>query len=149
MENLSSTPNGEDKVNAKWQKWYILAEHWKTDLLFYRDDLKFLHDLMDKYFIWITKKEDLKKVSKTAQNILNDKRECEELLEKVEKHISHLSKIIDNSFKDNGEILRSEHKALEDEIALFIKKVRKNRTQVFSVTEYLLDNEKLEYLIRD
>lgn len=149
MENLSSTPKGEDIETAKWEEWYVLAEHWKSDLLFYRDDLKFLHHLMDKYFIWITKKEDLEKVSKTARNILNDKWECEGILEKVDKHISHLAKIIDDSFKYDGQIFRQEHGKLEDDIALFIKKVRKNRTQVFAVTEHLMDNEKLEYLMND
>lgn len=149
MENSNSTPKDNDIVNMDWQALFVLAEHWKSDLLFYRDDLNFLHHLLDKYFIWITKKDDLEKVSKTARDMLNDKWECEALLERVHKHSSHLANSIDNSIKNDGEILRKEHKQLEDDIALFIKKVRKNRTQVFAVTEHLMDNEKLEYLLKD
>ena len=35
---------------ADWQGMYIIGEQWKSDLLFYNDDLKFLEHLKEKYF---------------------------------------------------------------------------------------------------
>ena len=48
-----------------WQEMYVLSEHWRSDLEFYKDDLLFLHHLVDKYFIWITKSENLELVKKS------------------------------------------------------------------------------------
>ncbi len=70
MNEYRMRPKDSYLQNSQWQELYVLTEHWKSDLLFYKDDLKFLHHLLDKYFIWITKTENLKAVQTIGQNIL-------------------------------------------------------------------------------
>ncbi len=149
MDKFRSRPKGDYIENTKWQELYVLAEHWKSDLLFYRDDLKFLHHLIEKYFIWIVKRDDLEKVRTVGSALLKDDRECAELLDKVDKHMAHIADFMEYHIKNGGQDFRKEHEKLEDDIALFVKKVRENRKQVFSVTEHLMDSEKLEYLLKD
>jgi hypothetical protein len=57
MRNFINRPKDDCIREADWQKLYILTEHWKSDLLFYKQDLKFLHHFIDKYFLRISKRE--------------------------------------------------------------------------------------------
>ena len=57
MSTHSNNPDGTSFEYENCKELYILTKHWKSDLEFYKDDLRFLHNLVDKYLIWITKKE--------------------------------------------------------------------------------------------
>ena len=59
MSDFRYRPKGKYIYDADLQGIYILTEYWKNDLEFYRDDLRFLQHLIDKYFIWMTQKENL------------------------------------------------------------------------------------------
>ncbi len=121
MSESRSIPKTNYKQEINWQELYILTEHWKNDVLFYRDDLRFLHHLIDKYFIWITKEDSLDSIQKVGISILEDSKECDLLFEKIQKHLSHLADLLDGSFKNDSSLFRQEHQDLEEEIALFVK----------------------------
>ncbi|MGB5370037.1 MAG: hypothetical protein WBN18_06370 [Flavobacteriaceae bacterium] len=147
MNEYRIRPKDSYVKESKWQELYILTAHWKSDLLFYKDDLKFLHHLLDKYFIWITKTENLKAVQTIGQNILEDTLACDKLLDRLDKHLTQLARLIDNPSKFNTKVFRDEHEELEDEIAGFVKSVRENRKELFTLTEYVVDSERLEHLL--
>ncbi len=149
MENYRTRPKGNYIQNTDWEELYVLTKHWKSDLTFYKQDLHFLHKLLNKYFIWITKKENLDAVKAIGQSILNDKQIGKELISRVDEHLTHIAQTIDDPFKHDTRIFRDEHQVLEDDIAKFYKTVRENRKQVFSVTEHIVDSESLEHLLQD
>lgn len=148
MSDLKARPKANFIEETDWQKRYVLTNHWKSDLLFYMDDLKFLHNLIEKYFIWITKKNNLKEVQQVGNHILKDAKQCRFLLEKTEKHLSHLANLIDEPFKNDSSQIGDDHQELEESIALFAKTIRKNKKQLFSVTERVLDDEQLVQLMK-
>lgn len=145
MESFRSRPKSNYIQNSKWQELYILTEHWKSDLLFYKDDLRFLRHLVDKYFIWITDQDNLDDVSRVGEGILKATRECDEFLVRIDEHLSHLA----NSTENDSKRFRTEHEELEDKIAEFIKRVRQHRAQLFKITEYVIDSEKLQGHLKD
>lgn len=128
---------------ADWHNLYVLTEHWKSDLIFYKNDLRFLHHLIENYFMWLTKKENIAMVQKIDVDLLNVERECTLLLEKTNKHLHHLSELMDNSFAYDSHQFRAEHDILEDELSQFIKDFRKNRKNVFKITEQIIESEEL------
>jgi hypothetical protein len=76
MENLSLRPKVILAILQN-QQLYILAEHWKSDLEFYKDDLRFLHHLIDEYFVWFAHREHLNemrnlagRLSKLVKNVI-------------------------------------------------------------------------------
>ncbi|WP_299524390.1 hypothetical protein [uncultured Lutibacter sp.] len=77
---LRNRPNGSCIFEANGQELYILTEHWKSDMLFYKEDLNFLNHLIDKYFIWISKKEDADLVKKIDTSILIINVQCSTLI---------------------------------------------------------------------
>ena len=141
MSDFRNRPNGTYIFEAKWEELYILTKHWKSDLLFYKDDLKFLDHLIDKYFIWISKKEDIDAVRSINNSILETAKKCSDLLKKVEKHLMHLANLIEDPFKYDAHQFRTEHQQLEDDITNFVKEFRRNRIEVFEVTKLVIESD--------
>lgn len=143
MSDFRSRPKDQYIHEADWQQLYVLTEHWKSDLSFYEEDLKFLHHLIDKYFMWISKKEHIDMVREIEVNLLATDEQCGSMLNRVNKHLHHLAELMDNSFANDSNKFRKEHAQLEDDIATFVKTFRSNRKEIFTVTDYLMDTEKL------
>lgn len=143
MNNFRNRPKGRYIHESNWQQLYVLTEHWKSDLEFYNDDLKFLHRLIDKYFIWMSKKENIDLVRDIEIGLLEMDNQSSMLLQEVNKHIHHLAELIDNPLAYDSQIFRTEHEKLEDDLAAFVKDFRKNRKEVFMVTEHVIDGEEM------
>ena len=141
MSNLRNRPNGTYIFDANWEELYILTKHWKSDLQFYKDDLKFLDHLIDKYFIWISKKEDRNAVQSIGKGIVKTNKICANLLKRAEKHLTHLANLIENPFKYDSYQFRTEHQQLEDDITNFVKIFRDNRKEVFEVTSLVVESD--------
>ena len=143
MNEIRQRPRGTFINTANWEELYILSKHWKSDLLFYREDSKFLHRLINKYFIWLTKSENIEMVRKIEINVNKINIECETLLHRVNEHIKLFETIEkDQELKDDT-IFRRDHESLENQISKFVKEFRENRKEVFKITEYVVDSEQL------
>jgi hypothetical protein len=129
--------------NGPWNELYVLTEHWKSDIEFYRDDLRFLHHLIEKYFIWITKPENLELVKELQQGLFGLNKKSDDLREKTGKHLIQLGKLVENPNSGNAGVIKTEHEHLEEEITDFVKEFRRNRKEVFVLTEYIIDSEDL------
>jgi hypothetical protein len=129
--------------DGPWNELYILTEHWRSDLQFYHDDLRFLHHLIDKYFMWIAKSENLDLVKELKKGLFNLNTNCNDLLEMVKKHRNQLGYLVEDPNKGDAGIIKTEHEHLEEEFANFVKSFRQNRKEVFAITEYVIDSEEL------
>ncbi|TLP81763.1 hypothetical protein [Maribacter sp. ACAM166] len=143
MTHFRSRPKANYILEADWQELYLLTEDWKSDLQFYNDDLKFLHHLIDKYFMWISKKENIDMVREIEVGLLQMDNQCGALLNRADKHLHHLTELIDNPFAYDSHQFRAEHEQLEEKLADFVNDFRKNRKEVFKVTEYVIDTEEM------
>ena len=131
-----------------WQELYVLTEHWRSDLEFYKDDLLFLHHLVDKYFIWITKSENLELVKEIMVQIQSLEKQCRSLMEGVKEHMHNLAQLANESNKQSLSEITDEHVVLETTIYNFVKDFRANRKEVFRITEYIIDSEELTNILR-
>lgn len=147
MSKLSTKPSISDYGKSNWEELYFLAKHWKSDLEFYKDDLRFLHNLIEKYLIWITKKENLERVA----DIRNKEHEltltCNELHQKVSSHLEMASNLAKGGKDTAKKDFFTTHGELENEIAEFVKTFRQSRKEVFKVTEYVMDSEELRNIL--
>lgn len=141
MNDFRYRPKDNYIHEADWDKLYVLTEHWKSDLLFFLDDLRFLHHLIDTYFLWISKKENIDMVRDIEVNLLEIDKQCASLIEKVDQHLHHLAELIDDPFIYVSDKFRNEHENLENQLAQFVKDFRKNRKEVFNITEHIIDGE--------
>ncbi len=141
MSDFRNRPSGTYILDANWEELYILTKYWKSDLLFYKDDLNFLDNLIDKYLIWISKKEDSEAVRKIDNSILETAKKCIDLLKRVEKHLTRLANLMENPFKYDSHKFRTEHQQLESDITNFVKVFRNNRKEVFEVTSLVVESD--------
>ncbi len=147
MSDLRNRPNGNYIYSANWHELYVLTEHWKSDLMFYKDDLMFLDKLIDTHVLWISKEEDLEQVRAIEKSIVETNNKCIILLERVQLHLTHLANLIDNPFTYDAQKFRNEHQQLEDDFTAFLKIFRTNRKEVFEITEHLIESDKLIRLL--
>ena len=97
MNDFRKRPKGKYIQNANWNELYVLTEHWKSDLNFYKDDLRFLKFLINKYFIWLTKEENVKEVKSIEKSLHDTEVICNNLVEKVKKHLIQLGDLSENT----------------------------------------------------
>ncbi|RED43675.1 hypothetical protein DFQ10_105275 [Winogradskyella eximia] len=143
MKDFRIRPKDNYINEASWEQLYVLTEHWKSDLVFYHKDLRFLHLLIDKYFMWISNKENIDMVYDIEMNLLEVDKQCALLLAKVNSHLHHLAELVDDPLTYVSPKFREEHQLIEDEMADFVKVFRNNRKEIFKVTEYMIDKEKM------
>lgn len=141
MSDFRNRPKDNYIQEADWDQLYVLTEHWKSDLLFFLDDLRFLHHLIDTYFLWISKKENIDMVRDIEVNLLDIDKQCAALIEKTNKHLHHLAALVDDPFLYRSDKFRNEHEILEDELAQFVKNFRANRKEIFTITEHIVNGE--------
>lgn len=147
-----NTSNKSTQVNLaadpKWQALYVLTEHWQSDLEFYKDDLRFLHHLVDKYVIWITKSENLEIVREIMLSVNDLKKKGFKLIEKVADHKHNLAMLEKDATKERWEKVKTDHGEMENAMYNFVKEFRANRKEVFRITEYIIDSEELTNLFK-
>ena len=139
-------PSADKKPD--WQELYVLTQHWRSDLEFYKDDLLFLHHLVDKYFIWITKSENLEMVKEIMIQIQSLEKQCRDLITGVGEHMHNLAQLANESVEQSLSKITEDHIVLETSIYNFVKDFRANRKEVFRITEYIIDSEELTNLMR-
>ncbi|AVR45978.1 hypothetical protein C7S20_12340 [Christiangramia fulva] len=147
MLELRMRPKNNYIFETDWDELYVLTEHWMSDLQFYADDLRFFRHLIDKYFIWIKEQENQREVEKILFSVIELTDAAQDLLKKTAKHRDHIKDILEEPFTYDSQKFREEHQKLEDEISDFIKSCRKQRKEVFSVIEHVIDKEGLQEII--
>ena len=128
---------------TRWAQLYVLTGHWKADVEFYCEDLKFLHHMADKYLLWITKSDNLEKAKNIEKDLFLLNRSCVTLLAKIRGHQNELAGLVDNPLVGGDALAIQSHAELEKSLAMFVKRFRETRRQVFKITEYILDSEEL------
>lgn len=126
-----------------WEQMYLLSNHWKSVLEFFRDDLRFLHHLMDRHILWVTQPESSESVKEVESKLLSLKKQCRQLLKKTGRHTSLLSRLLEKSPEADQQAVKDVHAQLETEFALFVKNFRAIRKETFKLSEYIIDSESL------
>lgn len=145
-DTKSMQQNNINEIN--WQELYILTDHWKSDLDFYKDDLRFLHHLIDKYIIWITKDDNLNLVKDIEKNLFEIKKKSVDLMKELSTHQGNLGLMVENPVQSSNPQFLKDHEVLEEKVSNFVKLFRSNRKEVFKITEYIIDSEELPDILK-
>ena len=148
MDNSNKSIQQNTIGEVNWQELYILTDHWKSDLNFYKDDLRFLHHLIDKYIIWITKDDNLNMVNDIKKNLFEIRKKSMDLMKEVTTHLGNLGLMVENPVQSSNPQFIEDHEALEDKISKFFKLFSTNRKEVFNITEYIIDSEELPNILK-
>ncbi len=148
MDNDFKSTQQNNIREINWQELYILTDHWKSDLDFYKDDLRFLHHLIDKYIIWITKDDNLNMVKDIEKNLFEIKKKSMNLMKELSIHLGNLRLMVENPVQSSNPQFLKDHEVLEEKVSNFVKLFRSNRKEVFKITEYIIDSEELPDILK-
>lgn len=146
MNKMRIRPKSDYLQTASWENIYVLSEHWQSDLYFFRDEIRFLDTLFSKYFIWMTKEENISKIQNLVTQLEGLKKKNEELSNQLNTQFSHITLLMENAFSHDDQKFRDEHEKLEENITKFFKDFRALKKEVFEIMEHVLESEKLKHL---
>src|SRR6476619_4016278 len=112
-------PAGKYMLEADLEDIYKLTEHWKTDMEFYRDEIRFLMDLISRYAALVITENHTAKVKSLQKQLSNAESQLNNLNEKVEEHIADINDLIEGVMRVSEITFRIEHTKLENEVANF------------------------------
>lgn len=141
------SPKDDALHSPYWQEVHALIEHWRSDMEFFRDELNFLRNLIDRYFIWMTMEENLSEVQVAANDVVKLMRERDRVASFIKKHARDLKMLMEGKINLEGREFREDHGQLEDDLACFANKFRSVKKHVFQVSERVLESEKLQHLL--
>lgn len=147
MEEFRFRPLSDYMHTASLEHLYALTKHWESDLEFYKDELKFFNDLIGKYFLFMTREENMEVVQKMQANVIKLDKDRENLIKRMQRHVSRLSQLMGNQFSNDEHEFRNEHQKLENDITTFTKEFRKVKKEVFAITEHVIESERLQHLL--
>lgn len=133
--------------DAGWQELYILTGHWQSDMKFFQDEIRFLVNLVNKYFMFLIEDENIMKVQTVAGKLSRIDEQRSVLERKIIIHLHRLKELMEDSSTGNEDTFRNEHIALEDEIADLTKSFRETKKAVFELTENVIQSEKIKHLL--
>lgn len=143
MNDMRLRPKSDYMKTASWEQLYVLSEHWRDNMGFYLDELRFFQKLINKYFLWLAKEENIAKAEAISVDVKKATQEARWLEEAITVHMRHISDLMKNAFSRDATEFRKDHAVLEDKMVDFTKLFRKLKAEVFAVTEYIMETEEL------
>lgn len=147
LKMLRIRPKSDFIHTATWESLYVLGEHWQSDIQFYKDELRFLDDLIGKYFIWMTKDENIASVKKMSIELHELREQINEVDGRLATHMHQLSEMMEDVMSKKGEGFRIEQEKLEDDLEDFAKEFRTLKKAIFTITEHVIESEKFQHLL--
>ncbi|MEQ8477181.1 hypothetical protein [Fulvivirga sp.] len=135
------------KENEVLSEYYVLSEHWKSDFDFYRDELQFLSSLINKYFIYLLHDKTLSDMQKLAERLSKTTQERVDITESIIDYMGKIKSFMTTDKELNANDFQTDHAKLEVRMADFLKSFRVLKKDVFSVTQEILENEKVKKLL--
>jgi len=146
MSNYRSRPKGDYAQEAAWQDLYKLTERWQKNLEFQLYEIEFLERLIDTHFAKLLLLENLDEIRELQRDLYHTKNQSEALVQRIQRHLNHITDIIDEPFKYDSSIFRDEHEQLEDDVTEFITEQKVIKLTVFKMTKGVLENEKPKFI---
>lgn len=144
---LGIRPKSDFIYTASWQQLHVITEHWQSDLEFYGYEIRFMQNLISKYFLLLVKEESAEDLQKLVSRLMDIDKNQESLKDQTLKHLDHIADAVKNSLSDGEHRFRDEHAHLEDGFVKFVNDFRALKKDVFKITEHMLQGEKLRHLL--
>lgn len=140
--STETVPGAYQNNGEQWSDLVAIAERWKSDVEFFHDELKFLHDLVNKHFTQLILNEDAGSARSIVSMLSEIRKRTEILFQDVQGHINHLTGLIENQFSHEATECKNEHAKLEIRMTNFVKDFRSIKKEIFSLARIILQLEK-------
>jgi len=148
MKKMKTAPS--EGFEKELKQMYVRTEHWISDYEFFEDEVNFLINLTDKYFVGavlsdVDNNEKLKDVVKRLFK-LDESRKSIAALNK--ENLTYLAHLIQNKEIFDPEECRDRQSDLETDHIDFLRKYRSIKKEIFQLAKQLLESSRSKKLIR-
>lgn len=129
-----------------WEDLYICGESWEDELLFEKDELRFLQDMLSKHFLSMIEAGDYKKTQELTNHLTSLSLRTDDLIKKITQHLSTMSVLMGKVFED--EEIIDNHRSLQKFVHRYVRDIRRMKSEVFSLIEGVMRSDKFRHLLR-
>jgi hypothetical protein len=147
MNNFRTHLSTKAVENASPDDVAIMNEHWLSDLNFYKDELRFLKDLISKYLLLLTRAESIEAVKKMITDIDILEKEQKEISLSVAGNLKNIRTILQEEVSSGTSGYKEEHIRIGELIAEFYTNLMIFKRRVFTITEHVIESERLKHLL--
>lgn len=141
MKNVLYTSNVLNKP-TDWQNHYLQCENIKSDLAFYSKDLRFLQQLLDRYFDEMVKIEHLDEMRESILRFQDLCYYCDRLKKRVKDQQTRLIDIIKAVASHDHNAVLKEQSSIENGNVLLVKDFKMVKKEMLILAEHVLqENE--------
>lgn len=140
--DLSVTPEAR-----MWASLRTLTMHWQSDLKFFEVEIRFLGNLINRFYAWIENEENIRHTKSVASKLKALEQERQRLAQGLTLHLLHFDELVENPFAHDSSRFREEHMQHEKEIKALVDDFRATKREVFALTERVMESENVRHLI--
>jgi hypothetical protein len=121
---------------------HTLNKQWQSEINFLDDEMKFMSDLLDKFFINLIKEEHVNRIQliKMQLNTLGHLRQ--NIKGDILKHQANIEDVINNVSEKSDGFLALEDERMSDELNDLSKSFKNLKKEIFDITRVLLQHNK-------
>ena len=129
------------KKPTEWHTYYTNCEKVKSDLALYSKDLRFLQQLLDRYFDEMVKNEHLDEIRESIIRFQDLCYDCGRLKKRVKDQQSHLLDIIKGASSYNNDTILKEQSSIENINVLLVKDFKMVKKEMLIIAEHVLQEK--------
>jgi len=118
---------------SSWEELFVITEYWQSDILYFKNELRFLQGIIVKYFPQLLKHKSIISLNPLDEHFIHLLNTADELSQGFEKHREHIEELIDNPFAYDNDEFRKEHEILEHKFTAFVLEFQEEKEQIYSV----------------
>ena len=131
MENLNGTES-ENLLQSSLEDLHQVSKYWLDEIEFWKTELVFFQDLLDKFCPNIHTTEDKKQLDHFQNLIIYYNGEVlDEYNRKIRKHTKMLARLMDEPLSFEDLSYRDQHKTYGDEMSSMGKRLQEIKTELF------------------
>jgi hypothetical protein len=140
-------------ISSYWESANIETLHrmsrkWLSDFGFYKDELHFMQNLLQKHFLYFFEKERVDTIQPLVNRISSSlKIQLADLEKAVSLHEVELAKIIKSGDKINEKSYRVAHAKLNERVWQYDEDLKLVKQELFGIAEKVLKEEKMKFLL--
>ena len=131
MENLNGT-DSEYLLQSSLEDLHQVSSYWLDEIEFWKTELIFFQDLLDKFCPKITTSEDKKQLDHFQNLIIYYNGELlDEYNRKIRKHTKHLARTMEAGPSFDDYSYREQHKQYGDQMSAIGKRLQEYKVELF------------------
>jgi predicted ABC-class ATPase len=139
MKNVPYAPSIQNRPKD-WKSYYLKCEKIKADVVLCSVDLRFLQQLLDRYFDDMVKNEHLDEIRESLIRFQDLCYNCSTLKKRVKDQQSHLINLIKGATSYDPKAFLIEQSNLEKRKTMLLKELKKVKKELLTMVEHVVQD---------